>query len=155
MPNNGTLRLPLKPVGLHSDPIEVPADPDLKETTTVSPTTTTTRLPTGTTPAESTKLAVVDPVIVTTSETTTTMQMTSSTADPAPSKSLGIDPPSQDKPSDGGDEKGDNDDKEGIDKTVHHFWDWFTGKVDEWWGKVTGNSASGDGDGDSDPGDGQ
>jgi len=151
MPNNGTLRLPLKPVGLHSEPVEVPADPDLKQTTTVSPTAI--HLPTGSAPVESTKSIAVDPVIATASETT--MQMTSSTAVPVPSKSLGVDPPSQDKPSEGGDGKGDDDGKGGIDKTVHHFWDWFTGKVDEWWGKVTGNSGSGDGDGDSDPGDGQ
>lgn len=51
VPNNGTLRLPLKPVGLHSDedtpPVETPADPPESAETTakVRPSTTTTGPP--------------------------------------------------------------------------------------------------------------
>ncbi|KAJ5581136.1 Type I phosphodiesterase/nucleotide pyrophosphatase/phosphate transferase [Penicillium hetheringtonii] len=51
VPNNGTLRLPLKPVGLHSDedtpPVETPADPPEPAETTakVRPSTTTTGPP--------------------------------------------------------------------------------------------------------------
>lgn len=54
VPNNGTLRLPLKPVGLHSDEdapsIDTPSDPPEPETTTsetasIKPTGTTTVTP--------------------------------------------------------------------------------------------------------------
>jgi hypothetical protein len=41
LPNNGTLRLPLKPVGLHSDentpPLERPADPPEQPSTATTP----------------------------------------------------------------------------------------------------------------------
>lgn len=51
VPNNGTLRLPLKPVGLHSDedapPVETPSDPpeSAMSTTGTGPTTTPTVSP--------------------------------------------------------------------------------------------------------------
>lgn len=47
----------------------------------------------------------------------------------------------------GGDGDTDEDDeaKKGIKKVgeaISGFWDWFTGKVDKWWGKVKGEAPS-------------
>ncbi len=134
-PNNGTLRLPLKPIGLHSDPdmgIENPADPPPVETASSTSSTS----PSSSTAVEHTHSVVVDPV--------TTTESSSSPAATAPSKSIVVNPP-ESQPT--GKPSGDNDDNDGNsddgDKSladkVHDFWDWFTGKVDEWWGKVKGS----------------
>ncbi|KAK0729990.1 ectonucleotide pyrophosphatase/phosphodiesterase-like protein [Lasiosphaeris hirsuta] len=135
-PNNGTLRLPLKPIGLHSDPgttLDDPADPPAAGTATPSsiPSLATTSL------SEPAKSLVVDPVA------TTSVASASSAA--TPSKTLAIDPPKPQPTGQApdGDEGSDDDDgKKGLDNVasaVHNFWDWFTGKVDEWWGKVKGS----------------
>lgn len=122
-PNNGTLRLPFKPIGLHSDPVENPTDPP-PTTTSVS---TSALPPTAfASQSEPSKSILVNPVMTSTSGLTI-----------SPSKSLGVDPLQTQptgEPDDGSTE--DNDDKK---DGVSGFWDWFTGKVDEWWGKVKGS----------------
>jgi hypothetical protein len=139
VPNNGTLRLPLKPIGLHDDPatngLDTPADPVEGHTFSTSPA------------PEPTKLVLVNPV------------STSSAVSTAPSNTVGVDQPMpqpqpteqpseglSDGNSDGGSESdsdSDEEDPSAIDK-VKGFWDWFTGKVDKWWGKVTGHGKGDD-----------
>jgi len=126
--NNGTIRLPFKPIGLHSDPIENPADP-------VKPATTSTAVPSDVTSLASSKPILVHPVTPGSGFTTTLTD--------APSKSLGVDPPDAhptDQPGGDGDQSEDEGDenKGGVGSAVSGFWDWFTGKVSHWWDKVKG-----------------
>ncbi|KAJ4298721.1 hypothetical protein N0V88_003753 [Collariella sp. IMI 366227] len=132
-PNNGTLRLPLKPIGLHDDPgaqgIDTPVDP-----VEASPTSTVLS------PDQSTRPVIVNPIPTTVVETTN-----------APTKPVGVDhpepqpttspaqPPSSDTNNDG-------DDEDSAGDKVKEFWDWFTGKVEHWWDKVTGNGKEGGND---------
>jgi len=139
VPNNGTLRLPLKPIGLHEDPatngLDTPDDPVKAHTLSTSPV-----------PPKPTNPILVNPV------------STSSAAPIAPPNTVGVDkpvPPPQptEQPSGSGgdgesDSDGDENDPSAVDKAeskVKDFWDWFTGKVSNWWGKVTGNGKEGDG----------
>jgi hypothetical protein len=84
--------------------------------------------------------------------------VSTSSAEPvAPTNAVGVDqpaPPPQptQQPSDSsGNGDGDNqdgDDTSPIDQvgsSVKDFWDWFSGKVSGWWGKVTGHG-KGDGE---------
>ncbi|SPQ19046.1 a4d6cfe1-3342-4bb4-aed2-1371cafcd6ef [Thermothielavioides terrestris] len=106
-PNNGTLRLPLKPIGLHSDPsasgLDTPADPVESHTFSTS--------------------AAAEP-----------------TNKPIPPNNQ----PSGTADGNDGDGDGDGDDEDNVspidkvESAVQDFWDWFTGKVKGWWGKVTG-----------------
>lgn len=129
-PNNGTIRLPFKPIGLHSDPVENPMDPvgatRISLITSISETTS----------SAPTRSILVNPV--------------STSSDPvaaspsAPPKSSGVDLP-QAQPT-GGQPEGEDDqsDGEGGEEQndggsgVKGFWDWFTGKVSHWWDKVKG-----------------
>jgi hypothetical protein len=111
MPNNGTLRLPLKPVGLHDSQttLEAPADPE----------------PTPAAVESVTGVMSISPI------------ETSSAADAneGPPAAVGVDPP--DEPN----EPEENDGEDGDDKfdSIGDFWDWFTGKLDHLWGKLTGS----------------
>ncbi|KAK3330569.1 alkaline-phosphatase-like protein [Apodospora peruviana] len=156
MPNNGTLRLPLKPAGLHTDPGvddgDTPVDPVIV-TMTISATTTSSSSITAMA-TKPTKSIVVDPVTVTVSSQTTTTSSSSSSSATQPSKSLGVDLPKPPRPSgaessSGGDTDGGDGDDEDDKGGVHSFWDWFTGKVDEWWGKVTGGGGKSSSDSES------
>ncbi|KAL2023564.1 hypothetical protein VTK56DRAFT_2172 [Thermocarpiscus australiensis] len=127
-PNNGTLRLPLKPVGLHSDEHagpDTPADPVEinSKSTSQSPAPT--------------KSILVSPVSAT-------------SVAPGPTKPVGVDEPApQPQPTEqgsgtSGDGDSDSDSGDGsaigkVESSVKNFWDWFTGKVSTWWGKVTGH----------------
>lgn len=115
-PNNGTLRLPFKPIGLHSVPIENAVDPPV-----FSPVHSTS--PILALPSSSAKQIQVDPV-----------------AKPTTSKSTDVSSPKEtpDQPiDDNGENEGEADDHR-SGSSISDFWDWFTGKVDEWWGKVKG-----------------
>ncbi|KAK3693598.1 alkaline-phosphatase-like protein [Podospora appendiculata] len=129
MPNNGTFRLPLTPIGLHSPDagIETPVDP----VESAASASTAVALPTSTT-----SLAAAP--------TTSVLSSTSSQPSATTSKSLVVDPPQPQPTEQPADEDGggdDDDDQDGVEKAVHGFWDWFTGKVDEWWGKVKGGGS--------------
>ncbi|KAL2169712.1 hypothetical protein VTG60DRAFT_5765 [Thermothelomyces hinnuleus] len=134
-PNNGTLRLPLKPIGLHDDSatngLDTPANP--VEAHTIS----TSRVA-----PKPTSTVSVNPASTSSSQTS------------VPSKSVGVDqpvpPPSGSDnggESDSDDDDDDEDDSSAVDNAeskVKEFWDWFTGKVSTWWGKVTGNGKEGE-----------
>ncbi|KAK9420944.1 putative Pyrophosphatase/phosphodiesterase [Seiridium unicorne] len=125
IPNNGTLRLPLKTVGLHDSEtlLEEPADP----------------VPTATAEDVATGVMSISPV------------ETSSAADPneQPPTAVGVDPvdplkepetnPAEDN--DGGSEEGDEQPKEF--KSWQDYWDWLTGKVDDLWHKITSSEDGG------------
>ncbi|KAK8061413.1 type I phosphodiesterase/nucleotide pyrophosphatase [Apiospora phragmitis] len=148
-PNNGTIRLPLKPIGLHdSEPgIEELADP---ETTASSPaaaasaatsvsatssvgnavtTTTTAQNPTSTQPIG------VDPVKASSSKGSGVEPVVGS-----PSKPLGVDPVETGPP----ERPHPNEDKEETQhfKSTTELWDWLKDKAGHVWGKVTGGSGS-------------
>lgn len=53
--------------------------------------------------------------------------------------------PQDGDPGGDGDTDEDEEAKKGIKKVgeaISGFWDWFTGKVDKWWGKVKGEAPS-------------
>ncbi|KAK3335421.1 alkaline-phosphatase-like protein [Cercophora scortea] len=149
MPNNGTLRLPLTPIGLHSPDagIETPVDP----VESAASSATTTALPT----TSAASLAAAPPTTSVLSPTSSSVSSPAAAATSA-SKSLVVDPPQAqptgeptgeptDDDGEDGEDADDEDDQEGVEKAVHSFWDWFTGKVDEWWGKVKGSGGHKDG----------
>ncbi len=151
-PNNGTLRLPLKPIGLHDDGsatngLEPPADPVETHATTTSPKAEPTTNP-----------ILVNPVSTSGSASTTPATNPILVNPVAPTSTVGVDqpvPPPQptQQPtgsgSDGDSDSGD-DDSSAVDKVgskVQDFWDWFSGKVSNWWGKVTGQKDKGSAEG--------
>ncbi|KAK4200604.1 putative ectonucleotide pyrophosphatase/phosphodiesterase [Triangularia verruculosa] len=125
-PNNGTLRLPLKPIGLHSD--HGPTRPPVLSIST------------------SAKLAITDPVttspisVATTATVTKTVEKTVEVNRPTPQPSA--------NPSGDGEDDGDKSTLDKVGDSVKGFWDWFSGKVSHWWDKV---SNGGDGDSDEPP----
>jgi hypothetical protein len=131
-PNNGTLRLPLKPVGLHSPgtTIEQPADPVSSYTLPVSSASIgiDTVVPVLTTAASITQQLTVDPVnsevVARPTTSTTTVSVTT------PGEPTG--------------QPANDDSKTPVEKATEaakSFWDWFTDKVDEIWDKITGNKS--------------
>lgn len=121
-PNNGTLRLPLKPVGLHDDvpAIEVPSDPVTSYT--ITPTSTSTP---ASTPA---KTLGVDPVV--TNDT---------------SGSVGVDLPKEPSLEEEADEELLDAAKDWWEWAKDSFgkaWSWTTDKAGEAWGKVKGDGST-------------
>jgi hypothetical protein len=145
-PNNGTLRLPLKTIGLHSDPgngLDTPVDP-----VQIVPTSTSLSQE----PTTSASI-IVNPVSTSSAESISTSSADSNTL----TRTVGVDDPvSQptNHPSEGSGGGGGENDSEGGDHTsaaddaeeaVKNFWDWFSGKVGHWWDKVTGGGSDGEG----------
>jgi hypothetical protein len=136
VPNNGTLRLPLKTIGLHDDASTSEQDPPA-DPVDAHPASSSTA-------SEPTKPILVNPVSST------------SNAQPAAStNTIGVDQPGSppqptQSPSAGGDGDSDGDEASGVDKvesSVKDFWEWFTGKVNKWWDEVTGHGEEGKGSG--------
>jgi hypothetical protein len=130
MPNNGTLRLPLSPIGLHDldgegSGVDTPPDPVEVSTYTssgaaypssssISPTNEPSIAPSQ--PASSSSPAInIDPP---TAPTDTTLQP----PDPTPIDTIGDE----------------DDDDENLSET-HSFWDWLTDKISDAWDKITGS----------------
>ncbi|CAK7237684.1 hypothetical protein SEUCBS140593_010071 [Sporothrix eucalyptigena] len=159
-PNNGTLRLPLKPIGLHDTaPVEEPADPVpayTKETTAVPIATQPTKPATvGVDPINAKPTIVttsatvgVDPIVVDKPATKTVSSSSSSssaTSQPAASSAPG---------SDKGDNSGSDSDSPGKGKNplnkvadaANDLWNWLTDKIGEAWGKIKGSTSSKEGE---------
>ncbi|CAK7563172.1 MAG: hypothetical protein SEPTF4163_001032 [Sporothrix epigloea] len=155
-PNNGTLRLPLNPTGLHNTvPIEEPADPVpayTKESTVMLIDTQTTKAatvgvdPVGTKPTilstfMPTATVGVDPVVV----SNPASKATASTL-PSSSSSLVSQPsPSPTSGSDKGNGNDDND-KNPLNKVAgaaSDLWSWLTDKIGEAWDKLKSSTSSG------------
>ncbi|KAL1844980.1 hypothetical protein VTK73DRAFT_1392 [Phialemonium thermophilum] len=118
MPNNGTLRLPLKPVGLHNSPdtgLDTPPDPVDVSTNTVPPASASSSKPSHS--------VLVDPVPP---ADTSSASVPVATPTPIPTGEPG-------ETEEGGD-AGEND---GEDK--HGFWGWLTDKLGVWWNKISGS----------------
>lgn len=118
MPNNGTYRLPMRPVGLHEPGAELDTPHDPVTSYTVTSTTETPAVAT----ASVSNPVGVDPV----------------DASPTPSNAIGVDPPKS-KPT-GEPEPGDN--EGGSSSKVHEFWDWVTDKWHKVWDKISGSKGS-------------
>lgn len=126
-PNNGTLRLPLKPIGIHKpgDMPEPPADPESERPTTV---------PSASAPPRPTAPAKAGGEASSAEEPPKTEEAPKpKPPKPEPSKS---DPPKPEPtsgkpPADDGDEK-----SEGGIKGI---WDWFTNEVNKVWDTITGS----------------
>ncbi|CAI4210779.1 unnamed protein product [Parascedosporium putredinis] len=117
-PNNGTLRLPLTPIGLHSgqDFSEPLQDPEI------------TPLP------EATKSIGIDTVSVAVPTTASLDNAKSSDVTPVPS---------QPSSSGDGEDTTEEEDEEEISKAeaaIKDLWDWFKAKIDQVWNKVSGSS---------------
>ena len=136
-PNNGTLRLPLAPIGIHKpeDAPEEPEDPPSSSKEPARPTTpekpTQPERPTvhqkPTQPERPT-------VPVTPLQPATT---TVSFKKPAkPSKSAATSKGSDGKDEDSDSDSDSDDDDDGKDEGI---WDWFTHKVEKVWHKITGD----------------
>ncbi|KAH6605184.1 hypothetical protein Trco_006891 [Trichoderma cornu-damae] len=139
-PNNGTLRLPLKPIGTHEaeDEPKVPEDP----VTSYSIVSTSSQPPAEINTIERPSV----PAEPTTSPTILPKQSTASTSSPKPphtTTSEAIQTPTQ-KPQD--DTKGDQDDEKDVDAPdslkdkVQSIWDWISNEIDKAWHKITGGS---------------
>ncbi|KAF1346681.1 alkaline-phosphatase-like protein, partial [Delphinella strobiligena] len=121
-PNNGTLRLPLKPTGLHSEdlPEEIPDNPELPEH---SPTSEPARQSVSSeTPTTTESFASPDPQKTPdTLETSETLDIPDTLT--ASDVSEPIEPPADTRPvvQDGGDPE---------DEQVNYWWDWVKGKLD-------------------------
>lgn len=125
-PNNGTLRLPFKPVGLHEDmpAVEVPSDPVTSYTITPSTSPTPTPVP------SPSKALGVDPVV------------TGDTSSP-----IGVDPPSAEGDKDllGSVEDSAKDILDWAKDEFGKAWTWTKDKAGEAWDKIQGvDEASGD-----------
>jgi hypothetical protein len=123
-PNNGTLRLPLKPIGTHKpeDTPEVPEDP-VQERPTISGVTEVAR---PTTPGE------VSPSTEPSSE-----KGDDGEGDQKESKG-GANEDNKDGDTNNDDDKDKGGDEEGKDG-IKGLWHWFTGKVNEVWDSITGS----------------
>jgi hypothetical protein len=119
MPNNGTLRLPLKPVGIHR-PEDTPgglADPQEESTTT--PESNNHKKPT-----VAADTSAVGRPTVPARPTPSQSDNESSTDQPAPS-----DEGKDAEPADGDSSKG----------GIKGIWNWLTGEVEKVWHKITGS----------------
>ncbi|KAI4593474.1 hypothetical protein KJ359_009365 [Pestalotiopsis sp. 9143b] len=135
--NNGTLRLPLKTVGLH-EPETVLGDPEDPETNAAT--------------EESTPVDVSTSPVETGSAVESAQQPPETVGvDPVaaqPSATVGIDPvesqiPQEPEvPAEGN--TGENDDTPKEFKSWQDYWDWLTGKVDDLWNKLTSSGDSDD-----------
>ncbi|KAH8907416.1 Phosphodiest-domain-containing protein [Coniochaeta sp. PMI_546] len=130
MPNNGTLRLPLSPIGLHDTDgegsgVETPPDPVDTSTYTSSSAADTPSSNAALTAAPSTALsgAATEPSPAATS-TAAAAETTTSVVDipSAPTDTIGDE----------------DDDDENFSET-HSFWDWLTDKISDAWNKITGS----------------
>ncbi|KAK5663176.1 hypothetical protein OQA88_6593 [Cercophora sp. LCS_1] len=119
--NNGTLRLPLKPLGLHTEPVENITDPPVSSVVSSPLSSSSSSIAAL---SSSTKQIQVDPVVAPVTFTSASVNQPTDTP---------VGEPTDGKNKDVGDKSG-----SGPGSSASNFWDWFTGKVDEWWGKVKG-----------------
>lgn len=127
-PNNGTLRLPLKPVGLHDEvpAIEVPSDPVTSYTITPTPTPTLT-------PSPSVPAVGVDPVVTGDVSTPVTVDIPQDIGE-------GGDTDANAPPNSTGDAA-----KDFWDWAKDEFgkaWSWTSGKAGEVWDKIKGGDGT-------------
>jgi hypothetical protein len=112
---------------------------------------------------QQTKPVQVDPATTSIAESTA---LTSNTEPTLPTTKVGVDKPvpqptsePSDAAEDGGSGSDDDDDDDSaastidkVESSVKDFWDWFTGKVGNWWDKVKGpGGAKGEDAGESSP----
>lgn len=134
-PNNGTLRLPLKPIGTHrpEDTPEQPADPPQPSTAEPSAAEPSTAEPSTAEPSNHPERPT-RPGTPTQHERPTLPPQPSQTQEPAPS-------------SNGNDKnKGDDDGEDAgpAGDMVKGLWDWLTDKAGHIWDKITGNDSDSD-----------
>lgn len=136
-PNNGTLRLPLKPVGVHKpeDTPEEPEDPPSASKESARPTvpekpSQPVRPTVHQKPTQPQRPTV--PVAPTQSAKTTVSLKKPAKSSKSPAPSKGSDDQDEDSDSDSDDDNDDKDKDEGV-------WDWFTHKVEKVWHKITGD----------------
>lgn len=118
VPNNGTLRLPLQPLGIHG---EDDFDEPVYDPTPVGGAETT---PTG-----KSKSIGVDPVSAVTDEETSAGG--TKTSPPAPTETGETGEEQDNKEQDGEDKK--------EESKIKGVWNWITGTVGDLWEKVTGS----------------
>ncbi|CAK7232566.1 hypothetical protein SBRCBS47491_008314 [Sporothrix bragantina] len=155
-PNNGTLRLPLKPIGLHdAAPIEEPLDPVpayTKEATAVPIATQTTKTatvgidpidakPTVTTTSATSATDGVDPIVVSKPTTKTTSSSSSSSSSSTTSQPVSSPAPGSDK---GGDADNGKNPLNKVADAASDLWGWLTDKIGEAWDKIKGSTSSGE-----------
>ncbi|KAG7116136.1 putative pyrophosphatase/phosphodiesterase like protein [Verticillium longisporum] len=118
-PNNGTLRLPLKPFGLHK-PEDAPtelADPEPTTSSTIAAV------------ASATQETTTSPVAVSTEKVASvSTKEPTSTASSASATPTGGDDPDKDLATSIGD-------------GIKHAWDWVTGKIGDAWDKIQGSGS--------------
>ncbi|KAM6482928.1 Phosphodiest-domain-containing protein [Trichoderma sp. SZMC 28011] len=146
-PNNGTLRLPLKPIGTHKaeDEPEVPVDPvtSYSVVSTSTSTSTTSSQPVKTqdiqrpsVPPEPTSSSSA----LSSSSTSSLSSTTSTSVKSHTTTSEAVATPTE-KPSD--DNKGDEDDDDNEGSGgLKGIWDWLSNEIDKVWHKITDGSGS-------------
>lgn len=135
MPNNGTLRLPLSPIGLH-DPdsegsgVETPPDP-VDVLTYTSSAAVSLPSPSPAPTLEASSSAISNPASEAPSAAAST---TAAPASTTTSSAVEIPPaPTGDI--------GDEDDGDENFSSTHSFWDWLTDKISGVWDKITGSDS--------------
>ncbi|KAF4986416.1 hypothetical protein FGRMN_10841 [Fusarium graminum] len=136
-PNNGTLRLPLKPVGVHQpeDTPGEPEDPPTAPTESARPTVgeKSSHIERPTVPQKPTQPERPTIPITASGSTKTTISLKK----PAkPSKTAAPSKDSGDKYDSDSDSDSDSDNDDDKDEDI---WDWFTHKVENVWHKITGD----------------
>lgn len=134
-PNNGTLRLPLKPVGTHS-PDTNPEDPSDPQTPETAAPPTPTPTPTATNPeiSEPDGIVQISPI----------EESSAANPDYAPPHLVGVDPaeePNVDRPVVGDDST--------VSEEEKSFWQWLTDKLDKakgWVSNITGHGEANEDD---------
>ena len=148
-PNNGTLRLPLRPVGLHDSEdavLEEPEDP-------VTSYSLTTETPMSTPAPETTPVLQVDPLTSSDASGTPTSSPTANAVgvDPADAQETDTASDTTEEETEEHDDANDNansDEKSVVDKLTsgfQDFWDWLKHKADDLFnGKKKGESEKSD-----------
>lgn len=138
--NNGTLRLPLRPIGLHDPEVVMEEPPDPVSSYTLEPTpvrpTLASQAPAATTASRS---LGVDPVH-TSSSTPNPVQVDPATPQPATPQPTG-------QAADEGDSKSSGNLLDDAKSAAKGFWDWLTDKFDGIWDKITGSDQGEKGNG--------
>lgn len=145
-PNNGTLRLPLKPIGTHKaeDEPEVPVDPVTSYSVVSTSTSTSTTssqavktqdiqrpsVPPEPTTSSSSSALSSSPSASLSSTTSTSVKSSTTTIEAAVTPT--------EKPND--DNKGDEDDE--SSGGLKGIWDWLSNEIDKVWHKITDGSGS-------------
>ncbi|KAL7925884.1 Phosphodiest domain-containing protein [Trichoderma austrokoningii] len=139
-PNNGTLRLPLKPIGTHEseDEPKIPEDP----VTSYSLASTSTSTSSQAAKTKTIERPSVPPKPTPSSSSSSSSSSDSSSLQPHPTSSGAAAGMPTQKPQDQDQDQDQEDPDSSPPDKLQGIWDWFSDKIDKVWHKITGGSSS-------------